>query len=131
GLHENIQTITDLQQLSFANRRDLLALQQRENAALTGIKLSHAGYLPNVALTTGYVAGRIPGVLSVSNALSAGVGVSYNLSSLWKTRSKITAANARYRELNENEAQLKDAITLQLNKSFEDFLLQKKKITVF
>lgn len=123
--------LSSLEQISLTNRKDLLALQQRESAAETGIKLAHADYYPTLGVTAGYAALSIPKVLTVTNAVNVGVGLKYNLSSLWKTRPKIEEANARYRELTENEAQLKDAITLQVNKSFENFMLQQKKISVF
>lgn len=130
-LSGQLQPLSSLEQISLTGRKDLLALQQRENAAETGIKLAHADYFPTVGLTAGYAALSIPGVLTVSNAVNVGIGLKYSLSSLWKTKPKILEANARYRELTENEAQLKDAITLQLNKSFENFMLQQKKIAVF
>lgn len=131
GLDGSLQTISSLEQISLTNRRDLLALQQQENAAETGIKLAHADYYPTLGLTAGYAALSIPKALAVSNALNIGVGVKYSLSSLWKTKPKINEANAHYRELAEREAQLKDAITLQVNNSFEKFVLQQKKIAVF
>lgn len=131
NLPGQVETLSSLEQVSLTSRKDLLALQQREGAAQTGIKMAHAGYYPGVALTAGYVAASIPKVLTVSNAINLGIGLKYNISSLWKTKPKINEAEARYRELTENEAQLKDAITLQVNRAFENFMLQQKKISVF
>lgn len=130
-LGEDLQTITSLEQISLTNRKDLLALKERENAASSGIKFAHADYYPTVGLTAGYAAISVPKMLTVSNAVNVGVGLKYNLSSLWKTKPKIEEANARYRELTASEAQLRDAITLQVNNSFEQFMLQQKKISVF
>lgn len=130
-LPQDIQTITDLQQISLSGRKDLLALQQRQQAAQTGIKLAHTNYVPSIILTAGYAAADIPKVFRITNAVNVGIGIKYNISSLWKTKPKIDEALARYHELNEDEAQKEDDIKLQVNKSFENFLLQQKKINVF
>lgn len=130
-LPEAIIPLADMEQLIFTNRKDLLAMNERENAAHTAISIARGNYYPSIALTAGYIAAYVPKVLTITNAINAGIGVKYNLSSLWKTKSKISEATARLNELKANEASMQDAIRLQLNKSFENFLLQKKKISVY
>jgi len=82
-------------------------------------------------LTGGYIAADIPHVFSVTNALNAGVGVSYNISSLWKTKAKIQQADARVKQLSASQAMLDDNIRLQVNKSYLALVSNRKKIEVY
>jgi outer membrane protein len=59
------------------------------------------------------------------------VGLQYNLGSLWKTKAKISQAQARQKEIAANEAQLFDVVKLQVNNNFENYLLSRKKIEVY
>jgi outer membrane protein TolC len=113
------------------NRKDILALAYREKAASTGIYLAKADLYPSVALTGGYVAANIPHLITITNAVNIGIGLRYNLSSLWKTKAKITQAQAREKEIAEDQAQLYDAVKLQVNNSFENYLLSLKKTEVY
>ncbi len=51
-----------------------------------------------IALTGGYVAADIPNFLTLYNAVNVGVGLQYNLSSLWKTDAKVQQAKARVQQ---------------------------------
>lgn len=127
----NIETFGKMEQHTLNNRKDLLSLQERENAAQSAIHIARANYYPNIALTGGYIAAYVPNVLTITNAVNAGIGFKYNIGSLWKTKSKIHEAKARLEELKANEAAMQDAIRLQLQRTFENYLLQEKKITVY
>lgn len=126
-----ISTLQEFQQIALQKRKDLLSLQEREKAAQTAILLSKADLYPSIALTGGYMAAYIPHVLSITNAINIGLGVKYNIGSLWKTRSKINEAKSRVKEINENDSLLQNVIKLELHKNFENYLLSKKKISVF
>ncbi len=127
----SVKTIDDYEQIALQNRNDLKALSFRRQAATTAISIAKAEQYPTVALTGGYIAADIPHVLSVNNAINIGVGLQYNLSSLWKTKAKIQQAQSREKEIVENEAQVSDAIRLQVNSDFENLLLSQRKISVY
>jgi outer membrane protein TolC len=127
----DLHTIDQYEQLALQNRKDILALAYREKAASTGIYLAKADLYPSVALTGGYVAANIPHLITITNAVNIGIGLRYNLSSLWKTKAKITQAQAREKEIAEDQAQLYDAVKLQVNNSFENYLLSLKKTEVY
>ena len=127
----NLKTIDQYEQLALQNRKDILALSYRGKAASTGISLAKADRYPSVALTGGYVAANIPHLITITNAINVGIGLQYNLSSLWKTKAKITEAQAREKEIVENQALLYDAVKLQVNNSFENYLLSRKKTEVY
>ncbi len=125
------KTIGEYEQLALQNRKDIQSLSLREKVATSGISLARADLYPSIALTGGYVAANIPHLLTITNAVNIGVGLQYNLGSLWKTKAKISQAQAREREIAANEAQLFNAIKLQVNNYFENYLLSRKKIDVY
>jgi outer membrane protein len=126
-----IKTIGEYEQFAYQNRKDILALSNRQKAANTAISLAKADLYPSIALTGGYIAANVPHLLTITNAVNVGVGVQYNLGSLWKTKAKISQAQARENEIIANQAQLDDAIKLQVNSDFENYLLSQKKTEVY
>jgi outer membrane protein TolC len=127
---EDSRVLDDYLQAAYKSRKDAEALSLRKKAASTGVKAVKAEKLPAIALTGGYIAADIPKVLSITNALNLGVGVSYNMGSLWKNKAKVQEAEAKVRELQANEAIVNDNIQLQVNKSYLTLLSQRKKIEV-
>ncbi|MEO5908190.1 MAG: TolC family protein, partial [Ginsengibacter sp.] len=127
----SVKTIDDYEQLALQNRKDVLALSFRRKAANTGIAVAKADQYPTIALTGGYIAADIPHLITITNAVNVGMGLKYNLSSLWKTKAKIAQAKAQEIEIMESEAQLSDAVRLQVNRDFENFLLSQKKTDVY
>ncbi len=127
----SLKNLEDYETLALQNRKDVLALKFRQKAATTGIAATKAEMYPSIALTGGYIAADIPHVLSIYNAVTVGVGLKYNLGSLWKTKAKVDQAMAREKEIIANEAQLDDAVRLKINQDYENFLLSQKKIDVY
>jgi outer membrane protein TolC len=131
ALPASIKTFEDYEQDALKNRKDANALTYREKAADLGIKNAKTNYYPSIALTGGYVAADIPGFLSITNAVNIGVGVKYNLASLWKTKTIIQQAKLKVQEVKLNEEQLDDNIKLQVNQAFQTYMLSQKKIQVY
>ncbi len=126
-----VKTIEEYEQLAASNRYDLKALDYRQKAAQSGVKIARGDYYPSLALTGGYVAADIPKFLTITNALNAGIGVKYSLSSLWKTNSKVEQAKAREAQLAASIAMLDDAIRLSINQAYLNYLSGVKKIEVY
>lgn len=126
-----VKTIEEYEQLAAENRYDLKALDYRQKAARSGVKVAKGDYYPSLALTGGYVAADIPRFLVITNALNAGIGVKYSLSSLWKTNAKVAQAKAREAQLAANIALLDDAIRLSINQAYLNYLSGVKKIEVY
>jgi outer membrane protein TolC len=125
------RTLTEWEDAAFLNRKDAASLGYREKAAEQGIRAAKADYYPSVAITAGYIGAYIPNVITIKDAVNAGIGVRYSPSSLWKSNSKIAQAKARLAEVNANQAQLEDAIRLQTTRAYEAYLLGIKKIEVY
>jgi len=124
-------SIANWEQTAMQNRKDMQSLQFHEKAANEFIKVAKGDYYPGLALTGGYVAANIPGLMTVTNALNIGIGLQYNVGSLWKTHAKVDEAKAKVRELQANENMLVDRVRIQVNEAFEAYLLSRKKIAVY
>ena len=127
----SLKSVDEYENLALQNRKDILALRFRKKAATVGIAAAKAETYPSIALMGGYVAADIPHLLSIYNAVDVGVGVRYNLGSLWKTKAKVDQAKAREQELTANEGQLDDAVRLKIHQDYENFLLSQKKVDVY
>jgi len=125
-----VKTILEYEQLALQNRKDMQAIGYRKQASQVGIQSANSGYYPSVALTGGYVALDIPNFITMTNAFTFGVGLSYNVSSLWKTNAHVTEAKARLAEVQANEEEMNENIRRQVNQAYEALLTAQKKIEV-
>ncbi len=124
-------SVVQWEQTALQNRKDISALTFRERASTTAIRSVKGEYYPGLALTGGYIAADVPNVLVLTNALNIGVGVQYNIGSIWKTGAKIQAANARLHEVQAMEGMLSDQIRIEINHAYQQYLLAERKITVY
>lgn len=127
----DVKPLDDYIQSAITNRKDIASIDLQKKAAQTGVKSTKSELYPNLSLTGGYIAADVPHVLSITNAVNVGVGVSYSIGSLWKNKAKVQQAEAKVRQVNEAEAMKMDQIRLQVNKSYLDWLSTQKKIQVY
>jgi outer membrane protein len=125
-----LKSLLDYEQLALQNRKDMQAIDYRKKASQVGIKSAKADYFPSLALTGGYIAADIPGFITITNAFTFGVGLSYNVSSLWKTNAHVTQAKAKLAEVQANEEELNDQVRRQVNQAYEAYLTATKKVDV-
>lgn len=125
------RTLNDWEALALSNRSDIQALGYRAQAAEQGIRYAKSDLYPSVALTAGYIGAYVENVLTVKDALNAGLGLRYSPSSFWKTGTKIAEARARLQQVQANEAMLGDVIRIQVAQAYEAYLLAAKKIDVY
>jgi outer membrane protein len=127
----NLASVDEYVQLAIKNRQDLASLALRKKAAESAVKATKGEYYPNLSLTGGYIAADVPNLLTVSNAVNIGVGVSYNIASFWKTKAKVQQAESRARQLEASEGMLNDNVRLQVNRVYLNLLSSQKKIQVY
>ena len=125
------KTLDEYVQAAYTNRKDASALNLRKKAAETGIKAVKGEYYPSLSLTGGYIAADIPKLLTVTNAVNLGLGVSYNIGSIWKTKAKVQQAEAKAKQLSISESILADNIRLEVSRSYLNWLSSQKKIQVY
>ncbi|GAA4443602.1 TolC family protein [Ravibacter arvi] len=126
-----VESLQDLETQALQNRNDRLALLEREEAAHLGIEIAKGEKYPALALTGGYIAAYVPHVLTVTNAVNIGLGLSYNIASLYKTEPKIRQAKAQQQQLVYAEQQLNDGIRVALFKAYQDYTEALKKSEVY
>lgn len=114
-----------------ANRKDLQALDYQQKAAALGIKSARAESLPTVALTGGYVAADVPGILTVMNAANIGVSIQYNIDNVWKKNASLMEAQARAQQLSATGEMMNDQIKLEVNRDYQNADYARRRIAVF
>jgi len=79
ALPQSVKSISEYEQDALQNRNDIAAAAVRKKNAELNIKTIKTDYYPSIALTGGYIAADIPKFLTVTNAVTIGVGVKYNI----------------------------------------------------
>ncbi|MES2704209.1 MAG: TolC family protein [Bacteroidota bacterium] len=128
---EDAGTLLQWEQTALHNRKDVASLSYREKAAYSAIKATKGEYYPGIALTGGLIAADIPDLLTVTNAFNAGLGLSYNIGSLWKTGAKVDAAKARLHQVQATEGMMGDQVRIQVSQAYHNYLLSVRKISVY
>jgi len=127
---ETPEPIETYEKEALQHRLDLSALTYQSRAAAVAVKTAQADYYPTVALSGGYIAAKIPGLFTITNAITYGVALQYNLSAFWKTGARVAQQRAREEETDANKALLEDQVRLQVNQAYADYLTAVKKIGV-
>jgi outer membrane protein len=130
GKKEDNRILDDYLNAALSNRKDIAAIDLRKKAAESGVKSAKGDLYPSLALTGGYIGLDIPDFLSIPAAMNVGVGVSYNIGSLWKNKSKVQQAEARVKQITFTEAMMDDNIRLEVNRSYLSLMTNRKKIEV-
>ena len=111
---------------ALENRKDLEALQFAEKASDYNIKAVKGGYLPSLSLVGGYTALDLQNVVRVTNAVNFGVGLSYNVSSIFKNGKDVKVAKSRAEELHQQQMLLTDRIKSEIVMAKENYELSIK-----
>ena len=130
GKKEDDRVLVDFLNAARGNRKDIAAVDLRKKAAESGVKSAKGDLYPSLALTGGYIGLDIPDFLSIPAAMNVGVGVSYNIGSLWKNKAKVQQAEARVKQLTFTEAMMDDNMQLEVNKSYLSLMTNRKQIQV-
>lgn len=117
--------------VSQGERNDLKSLELRKQAAESGIKIAKANYYPSLALTGGYIAFDLNNVLTVTNAMNVGVGISYDFASIFKNSKQVKLAKNRVTETEIAVSQLNAAITEEQFEAQQNYTLSQKQSLVY
>lgn len=119
------------EQPAIENRQDLHAIQLQEKASKANIKIAKGGFYPTVTLIGGYVALDLKNVVTVKNAMNYGLGISYDLSSIFKNTAAVRLAESKAIEIQNSEAMLTDYIKIEVQKAMEEYQLALKQNEVY
>ncbi len=130
-LPEETSSLIKWEQMAIENRKDVASLGSREKAAGSAIKATKGEYYPGLALTGGYLAADIPNLVTITNALNIGIGLQYNLGTLWKTGAKMDLAKAQLHQIQASEGILNTRIKNEITHAYYNYILSQKKIEVY
>ena len=114
-----------------AQRNDLEALNFLEKASESNIKIAKSGYYPSIALVGGYIAFDLKDVLSVNNAMNFGVGLSYDLASIFKNGKNVKLAQSKTEQSKHAIAILSNKIKEETHEAQENYNLSLKQNKVY
>ena len=114
-----------------AQRNDLEALNFQEKASESNIKIAKSGYYPSIALVGGYIAFDLKDVLSVNNAMNFGVGLSYDLASIFKNGKNVKLAQSKTEQSKHAFAILSNKIKEETHEAQENYNLSLKQNKVY
>ncbi len=123
--------VFDFIQQALQTRKDYEASHYRVKAAGSAVKSAEGEKYPSIALTGGYVAANIPNFLTIYNAANIGVGLKYDIGSLWKNDAKVQQAKAREKQAEIMRGELMDAIQLQVGRSYIAYTNSIERINVY
>lgn len=129
----NVETLKTINQNSqdYANRTDVKSYDVKNQIADSQIKIAKAAYYPQLAISAGYVAMDIDKVASVTNATNVGIGLKYDLSSLYKNKAEVEIAKAQKLENEMQKETTIDKAKVEMNEAFQKYDLAKKKNNVY
>lgn len=112
-------------------RSDLEALQYQQKASEAGIKIAKSSYYPSLSLVGGYIAFDLKDVMSVTNAMNVGVGLSYDLTSIFKNGKEVKLAKSKAEQTKTAVAILTDKIKEETQEAQENYNLSLKQNVVY
>jgi outer membrane protein TolC len=116
---------------SSGKRNDLEALTLQEQATKKNIAIAKSNYYPAINLIGGYIAFDLKNVFTVTNAMNVGVGVSYDLASIFKNPKQIKLAKSKSEEVTVAKAVLSDQIKEEIQEAKEEYDLSQKQNLVY
>ena len=117
--------------ISLGERNDLKSLELKKAAAESGIKIAKSNYYPSLSLTGGYIAFDLNNVLTVTNAMNVGVGVSYDLSNIFKNGKQVKLAQSRVKETEIAVSLMNDQVKEEVFQAQENYKLSQKQSLVY
>lgn len=115
----------------ISSRNDLNAIRAQQKAAEANVKIAKGNYYPSLSLMGGYVALDLQNVLTVTNAMNFGVGLSYDLTSIFKNGKEVKAAKSKAKEAEQSLDIMTDKAKVQMQNANENYLLAQKQNAVY
>lgn len=114
-----------------SSRKDISILAKKAESSKIGIDLAKAAYYPNIALNAGYIGLNIDKLASVTNAVNFGLGFKYNISSIYKNKVEVKAAELQFQQAEQRIAEAEDKAKIEISEATRNYELAGKKIKVY
>lgn len=113
--------------MNVEDRYEIQSLNMEKQADKDNLDLVKAAYYPNIFASGGYAALQLQHVVSVTNAANVGIGISYDIGSLYKNNKKVNQAKQRMEETNKTITDLTDKIKTQVYTHQQEVKLAREK----
>ena len=120
-----------LQLDTISSRSDLDALKFTAKAEKNKINMAKSNYFPSVSFIGGYTALNIGNVLSIYNAMNFGIGISYDVSDVFKNKSNVEVAKSKAEEIDYTLNKATDQVKVQIENTKQNYLLALAKFKVY
>lgn len=129
------KTFSELLSNAMAERKELQAADLRSKAAERNIKVAKADYFPVISVQSGFLYANpnqriVPASATWHGSWDVGVGISYNLSSIFTNKHYVAEARANFDQSKVVSSQLSDKIKTEVNTSYIQYLQNKERIEV-
>jgi outer membrane protein len=120
---------------AMASRNEVKQLNIRTQVAETNIKDVRANQMPNLTASgSGYYVGISGSPLPKSGTfitpLTVGVNLSWNFSTLWNNKNKVTQAKIQREEVVDNKLVTLDNVKREVNQAYQNYTMAVDKITL-
>jgi len=116
---------------AVSGRNDLEAIRSQQKAADANVKIAQANYYPSITLMGGYIALDLQNVMTVTNAMNFGVGLSYDLTSIFKNGKEVKAAKSKAHEAEQVVEMMTDRVKVENQQANENYQLALKQNKVY
>ncbi|WNM17808.1 TolC family protein [Flavobacterium capsici] len=123
--------LTENQKEFSGERNDLKALELKKSASESAVKVAKGNYYPSLALSAGYIALDLNNVITVTNAMNFGIGLSYDLSSIFKNGKEVKLAQSKAKETEIAINLLQNQINEEVFQANENYKLSLKQSFVY
>lgn len=133
-LLEDIELSTTLNTPEKGNAQDryeIKAIEAQKEIVEDQLKITKSSYLPTVYASAGYAAMHIQDIATVTNAANIGVGVSYDLGSLYKNKKKIATVKHQFEENDLSLNQAQNKINTQINEAYQEVIFANEKSKLY
>jgi outer membrane protein TolC len=129
--HFQMNNIPTNEQPALENRKDLAAVQYQSKATQDNINMAKGDYYPSIAVVGGYAALNLNNIITLQNAMYFGVGLSYDISGIYKNGTHVKIAESKALEVKNSEELLKDTIRIQVQQAITNYDLAIKQDVVY
>ena len=112
-------------------RSDLEAMNLQQKASEKGIAIAKSNFYPTINLVGGYIALDLKNALQVSNAMNVGIGVSYDLASLYKNNKNVKLAESKANQTKQMVTILSEKIKEEIFEADQNYKLSLKQNKVY
>ncbi|WP_369048377.1 TolC family protein [Tenacibaculum sp. UWU-22] len=123
-----LPTITSSKDIT---RGDLEALRYQKKAAKNELKVAKSNYYPSLSISAGYIALDAKNALTVTNAMNVGLGVSYDLSDIFKNKKAVNLAKSKIEVIDYTINNNINQIKIEIDKAIKAYNLAIKTKQVY